>query len=85
MGDSPHKDPLDIATGLHELSRFLKSAGFPQAAALVELASQSAAMQIERVRAKTEGRIKAKRAQTRSGRSADVIALGPRRAEPHKG
>jgi hypothetical protein len=54
MAESPFRDPIDIATALHELASFLRSAGFPEAGALVAKAAQSAATQVERVHGKIE-------------------------------
>jgi hypothetical protein len=76
MGASPHEDPLDIATGLQELSRFLDSAGFPHAGTLVRLAARSATAQIAQVRAKAARRRKRKPALARQRQSANVVSLG---------
>ena len=76
MAESPFKDPLDIATALQELASFLRSAGFPEAGALVAKAAQSAATQIDRVQAKIELR-RMNQHQARGDQSADIIALDP--------
>jgi len=80
MGESPYKDPLDIAEGLRELARFLKSAGFPQAGILVRLAARTAEAQIAQAQAKARLSSKRKPAAARKRRrGAEIVSLAAHR------
>ena len=54
MAENPCVEPITIASGLEDLAEFLRSAGFCEAASLVDLAALSASDEIFHARAVVE-------------------------------